>query len=110
VLDTTFRDRVVIGAGATYARSATGGTVSHAHGGGSHTHSSSALGVGGTIDAASGSGNQANVVTPNPVSATQAHTHTHSLDVTGATDAAGIATDTQNHLPPYIAAHYIRKT
>jgi hypothetical protein len=90
----------------------------HAHGSAAHTHGASALGIGGNTGAASGSGNQANIVTPNPASATQAHTHDQgTLDVTGSTDGTSLTTNNGSAvissvtwIPPMRAVVWARKS
>jgi hypothetical protein len=72
--------RLLVGDGTTFGQGfAQGGSYgaswAHAHSTPAHQHSGSPLSVSGATGAASGSGNQSNVATPNPANATQSHTH-----------------------------------
>jgi hypothetical protein len=91
----------------------TGGGSTHDHSfNNQHSHSGAALGVGGTIDA-SGSTINGRFAAGGGNALPDNHTHAHSLDVSGSTDAAQSTSQSVgsvNHLPPYVSLNLIRKT
>jgi hypothetical protein len=99
VLDTTFRDRFVVGAGASYARSATGGAGSHDHGFGT-SHAGGAV----AADASTPIRVQVSGVGTDPQAPQSGHGHAFTQPGSHIVTNASLS-----HLPPYIAAHYIRK-
>lgn len=90
--------RLLVGTGTTFGQafaqgSTYGASWGHAHSTPAHQHSGSPMSVSGTTGPASGSGNQANVATPNPANATQSHTHDlGTLGVAGNTANDGAST------------------
>lgn len=100
VIDTTFRDRFAVGAGGLYARSTTAGAVTHDHG---ITLGHSGGGV--AADASTPIRVQVSGTGTDPQAPQSGHGHAYTQP-----GAHGITNQNANHLPPYIAAHYIRKT
>lgn len=92
-------DKFVVGAGATYAVSDTGGSINTSMAG-SHTHTinSASAGAPGVTTGSVQSGTGATVVTA--VSAPASHTHTANL----------VGDHQHGCLPPYLALAYIMKT
>jgi hypothetical protein len=108
--------RLLVGDGTTFGQAFAqaapyGASWGHGHTTPAHQHSGAPLTISGTTGAASGSGNQANVATPNPANATQSHTHDQGdLDVAGntANDGASNAGST-TWLPAMLGVVWGRK-
>lgn len=108
--------RLLVGDGTTFGQAFSqagsyGASWDHGHSTPAHQHSGDPLTIAGSTGPASGSGNQANVVTPNPASAIQGHTHDQgSLDVGGSTANDGSSTSgSTTWMPPMLAVVWGRK-
>jgi hypothetical protein len=108
------QDRFIVGAGATYAVGATGGSkdaviVSHSHSGstdstGAHAHSTAFYSYAqGGINSPSYAATNNGSIGSLPTSSAGAHSHTVSVSSTG-------ESGTNKNLPPYYALAFIMKT